>query len=260
MKRLLALLVLLLLAFYVAWPGWSAYQIATAIKARDEATLDRKIVFDGVRQSLRPAAMDKVSEAYDAATAKAGASFRPIIAQMKQEFVPKIADQALSTLVTSRNLIRVVNDGGSLKENAERIMREQIGRIGLPGLEAIGGGKPGAGGSGGSGGGLNLPGGLGNIAGKMGIDLKQIPGIGGAGNARPEATPAPEPAAPPASAPAGEQGRRFGLSNVKRFSFLGPLAFEIGVAKEASVREADAIVEVRFVNGDWRVTGVRPRL
>jgi len=37
MKRLLLLAVALLLGFYIAWPGWSAYQIDSAIKAKDNA-------------------------------------------------------------------------------------------------------------------------------------------------------------------------------------------------------------------------------
>ena len=58
----------------------------------------------------------------------------------------------------------------------------------------------------------------------------------------------------------GKPGQGFGLANVKHFSFLGPLAFEIGVAKEATATDSDVITEMRFVDGDWRVTGVRPKL
>ena len=65
MKRLIAVVVLLLLGFYVAWPGWSGYQIATAIKARDSATLERKILFADVRETLKPLAVQKVGEVYD---------------------------------------------------------------------------------------------------------------------------------------------------------------------------------------------------
>ena len=41
---------------------------------------------------------------------------------------------------------------------------------------------------------------------------------------------------------------------------LGPLAFEVGVAKDAAATESDVVVEMRFVGGDWRVVGVKPRI
>lgn len=243
MKRLIALLVLLLLVFYVAWPGWTGYQIAGAIKAKDEATLDRKISFPDVREALKPATVQKIGEFYDQFKQQVplGAA---VAGSIKNDVGGAVADAALKQIVTPANLIRVVNDGGTLKQNAERILQEQIGKIGgLPGLGNIGANPTG-------GvqlpGGIKLPGGLGDIAGKV-----QIPGFGGAAP-KPEPPPAPAAGtAPPA------QG--FGISNIKRFGFLGPLAFEIGVAKDAAAKESDVLVEMRFVGGDWRVVGVKPR-
>ncbi len=37
-------------------------------------------------------------------------------------------------------------------------------------------------------------------------------------------------------------------------------AFEIGVAKDAKAAESDVLVEMRFVGGDWRVVGVKPKI
>ena len=272
MKRLIALIVLAVLAFYVAWPGWTGYQVATAIKAKDSATLERKISFNDVRESLKPATMQKIGEVYDSFKSQAGPAGAAIVAQIKADVVPKIADTALTHLVTAGNLIRVVNDGGSLKENAERILQEQVGKIGLPGLGGAGlgsiAGKPSGGTA--AGGGLQLPGGLGQLAGKMGLDPKQIPGLGGGqipglgGGAAPKAeTSAPDPnptpsGRPPAATDASHSG--FGIANIKGFRFLGPMAFEIGVAKDAKAAEHDVMVEMRFVGGDWRVVGVRPRV
>lgn len=257
MKRLIALLVLLLLGFYVAWPGWTGYQIATALKAKDNATLERKIAFADVRESLKPIAVQKVGEVYDQQLkGQVGPAGAQIVSQIKSDVVPKIVDTALAQLVTAPNLIRVVNDGGTIKENAERILNEQIAKIGLPGLGGIPG--VGGGGTGGAGGlklpgGIQLPGGLGEIAGKVGI-----PGLGGGGAAKsepPHGSAAGGPAPSGASAPAS-----YGLSNIKRFSFLGPLAFEVGVAKDAAATAPDVVVEMRFVGGDWRVVAVKPRV
>ena len=77
-----------------------------------------------------------------------------------------------------------------------------------------------------------------------------IPGLGGG-------APKPEPAAPASSSAPPPS---YGLGNIKRFGFLGPLAFEVGVAKDASAAGPDVTVEMRFVNGDWRVVGVKPRV
>jgi hypothetical protein len=248
MKRLIALAVLLLLVFYVAWPGWTGYQIAGSLKSKDEATLARKISFPDVRETLKPATVQKIGEFYD--QFKQQVPFGAAVAgSIKSDVGAAIADQALKQIVTPGNLIRVVNDGGTLKQNAERILQEQIGKLGgLPGLGNIGGAPAGGGAGGGIQlpGGIKLPGGLGDIAGKM-----QIPGIGGA----------PKQAPPPAPAAGAEQpAQSFGLSNIKRFGFLGPLAFEIGVAKDAAAKESDVLVEMRFVGGDWRVVGVKPRI
>lgn len=253
MKRLIALLILLLIGFYVAWPGWTGYQIAGAIKAKDNATLERKISFPDVRQTLKPIAVEKVGEVYDQQLkAQVGPGGAAIVNQIKADVVPKIVETALAQLVTAPNLVRVVNDGGSIKENAERILKEQIGKIGLPGLGGVAG-TGGGSGAGAAGGGIRLPGGLGDIAGKMGI-----PGLGG-GAAKSEPAPAPASSAPAAGG-GTEKAQSFGISNVKRFSFLGPLAFEVGVAKDAAATQPDVVVEMRFVGGDWRVVGVKPRI
>ncbi len=264
MKRLIALLVVFLLGFYVAWPGWNGYQIASALKAKDSATLERKIAFADVRGTLKPIAVDKVGEIYDRQLkGQVGPAGAAIVNQIKADVVPKIVDTALAQLVTAPNLIRVVTDGGTLKENAERILDEQVRKIGLPGIGGIS--MPGATGAGGGSaaggnvqlpGGIKLPGGLGgfgDIAGKM-----NIPGVPGLGGGAPG--PAPVATSSPASAASAAPPASFGLGNIKRFGFLGPLAFELGVAKDAAASQPDVTLEMRFLGGDWRIVGVKPRI
>ena len=237
MKRLIALVILSLLGFYVGWPAWTGYTIAKAIKAEDPATLNNKIHFASVQNTLKPLAVQKIGEVYDQQLgAKAGPAGAAILAQIKADVVPKIVETALAQLVTAPNLIRVVNEGGTIRENAERILRERVSKIGLPGVAGSGGA-----------GAVALPGGLGQIAGKLGVP----------GNADPQR--APQPAAQQ-GAPVTAEKRQFGLSNIKRFSVLGPLAFEVGIAREATSPEPDVFVEMRFVDGDWRVVGVKPRV
>jgi hypothetical protein len=52
----------------------------------------------------------------------------------------------------------------------------------------------------------------------------------------------------------------YGLRNVKSFSLVGPLRFEIGVAKDAGAKEADFSADLSFTGTDWKVTAVKPRL
>lgn len=272
MKRIVALLVVLLLAFYVAWPGWTAWQISSAIKAKDPATLDRKIDFPSVRLTLRPSVELKIGEIYDRVQQNVGPGAAVIIAGIKKDVIPKLAETALTNLVTPANLIRVVNDGGNLRENAEQILREQMQKTGLPGLGGAGGQPTGGGPQ--AGGRPNLPGGLGQvigqIGGRLGLDTRQLPGLGGTppggqGEGTASAGKPAEPPVEPASAPASGSGtaaaepkEKLSLANVKRFSFLGPLGFEIGIAKDKTTNEPDVLIEMRFVGGDWRVTGARP--
>lgn len=240
MKRLLALLVVLLLVFYVAWPGWTGYQISSAIKARDSATLERKISFADVRASLKPTAVQKIGQLADQIAQQGRPINAALASQLKSsDLAMRVADTALEQLVTAPNLIRVVNDGGALKDSAERLFREQVGKVG--GIQGLGGGA------------IQLPGGLGQI---------NIPGLGPKPSASPVSTVPSDSKPAPGGTTVGGGGEHpgFGYANVKHFGFVGPLGFEIGVAKDAKASEADVIVEMRFVGSDWRVVGVRPRI
>jgi hypothetical protein len=50
----------------------------------------------------------------------------------------------------------------------------------------------------------------------------------------------------------------YGLGNVKHVRFLGPLSYEIGIAKSAAAKGAEVRVELSFTGTDWRVTAVGP--
>lgn len=62
MKRILALAVIAIAGFYVAWPAWSGYVIRDAIQSKDTARLAAKVDFDRVQASLRPTVTRKVEE------------------------------------------------------------------------------------------------------------------------------------------------------------------------------------------------------
>ena len=86
-----------------------------------------------------------------------------------------------------------------------------------------------------------------------------IPGLGGAkpADAAPAAAPAP---AVTTSAPAAAQKTKFGLSNVKRFGFAGPLGFELGVARDAAKSGPDLTAGLAFTGMDWKLTRLVPTL
>jgi len=91
----------------------------------------------------------------------------------------------------------------------------------------------------------------------------QIIGIGdGAGKTRAGGTAVGKQGPVVRTVAAEEQTpvRSYGLRNVKSFGMLGPLRFEIGVAKHAAAKEADLTAELSFTGTDWKVTAVKPRL
>jgi hypothetical protein len=212
-KLLAAIIILLLLAFYVFWPSWSVYQIYSAVKTRDAETLARKIDFPAVRASLRNAAVEKFSELNDRPQSQLPSS-PVLVARIKHEAALRIVDASLERLVTADNLVRIASEGGQLKESVERLLHDQI-----IGVDASAG--------------------------------RTDPGSSGVGNRGPVIrTIAPEQ---DRSAPS------YGLGNVKSFSMLGPLRFEIGVAKYATAPQADFTAELSFTGTDWKLTAVKPQ-
>ncbi|MEQ1612700.1 MAG: DUF2939 domain-containing protein [Hyphomicrobiaceae bacterium] len=240
MKRIIGLLVVALLAFYVAWPAWSGYSIKSALQAQDPVGLAAKIDFDRVRQSLRPAITRKVDDGVDRYQAQLGGAAGMIIGQLRKELVPKIVDASINRLLTPAAVIRIAAEGGSVKESLDRIMREQIGR-GVPGggAPAEGAADP-----------RPQSKGLGGLLGKV---LKDGAGPMTNDQRSPDALPSPTP-----TAPATE--RKYSLSNIKSFTIDGPLSFRVGVAKDPAATVPDVTAEMAFTGGDWKVVGLVPRL
>jgi Protein of unknown function (DUF2939) len=253
MKRLIALSIILLAGFYVAWPAWSGYQIHKSIGAKNTGLLESKIDFPSVRTSLRPVVSAKISEGLEKFQAQAGPAGAMILSQLKGDIVPKIVETTLGSLVTSETVMRMANEGGNFKDNLEKIIREQLGRSGLPSAGGSGSGLP-------TGLPAGIPGGLGGVMGGAMGDL-----LGKVGRPKSpvrdvtneEAKPAPEnsPAADPAKTPA-----KLSLANIKTFRLNGPFSYVVGVAKDPAATEADVTAEMSFTGGDWKVTGLVPKL
>lgn len=249
MKSLGTLLFVAALAFYVAWPVYSGYEIKTSLDARDAERLSAKIDFPSLRASLRPAVATKVEKTLTAALKKAGPGSGPLTDELRAKLMPGIIDAVLAVLVTPEMLIRVHSDGTNLKDVIDGIVAERAMMSG--GLGDLIVASPGASGSEG---GL---GNLGKIAEKLGIDPGKA--LGGLAGKKQE----PESAASktePISTGTQQMALGYGPENVKRFGLNGPLSVVVGVAKDPKARDADLTAEMSFVNGDWKLTGLVPKI
>ena len=233
MKRIILLVVLALIGFYVAWPAWTGYRISKALETQDADLLEAKIDFPAVRVSLKPAVTEAVGRTIEATKRDAGPLGALIAGQLKGDITQRLVDGALNSVVTPPNVIRIAQEGGNFKQSIERAMGEQVGRA------VLGGGD----------GGGRQPGGLGGLAERLG---------GKRGGAEGQAPAPAKPAEPQAKSDAPK--RKFGLANVKRFAVEGPLAFSVGVARDPASAEPDLTAHLRFTGFDWKVVGVVPRI
>jgi hypothetical protein len=254
MKRLIALVVLAVVGFYLVWPAWSGYRIAAALQSRDAGLLESKIDFPSVRQGLRPIVEAEVGREFEK---QAGQGLGALLSgDFKKDLVPKLVDMVLDKVITGENVIRLAREGGDLGGGVQKILMEQIAKSGgIPGLPGL----PGLGGGSGSGG-VRLPGGLGGVlgGGSGGVPGLSggIPGFGGAPT--PAATPPAPTAAPTSAAVAAKPS--YGVSNIKRFSMVGPLGYSVSVGRDAAAPKPDATITMRFTGFDWKITDIVPHL
>lgn len=220
MKKLAALIVLLLVGFYVLWPAWSGYVIREAIRQRDPAALADKIDFERVRASLTPYVRGKAEEGIGRYQGQLGGAGGVLVEQLKREALPKLVDATLKGLLTPEAIIRLATETGSFKASMDRTMGAPAGAdVPVPG---------------------GIGGALGDIAG--GILARRT---------------APRPAEPAPSAPAA-QAKTYSLANVKSISMAGPTSIRLGIAKDAAAAGPDLLIELSFTGLDWKLTGVTP--
>ncbi len=254
MGKILALAVLCLLGFYVAWPAYTGVQIKSALDTNNAPLLASKIDFDLLRESLKPAVTAEADKAATAAIQQGGGlgggagggANGALLQQLKTQLLPAAVDKLLVDVVTPETVLRLNREGGDYKTTLTQIIAEKMGGASL-GNFLGGAAKPGAGGVG------DL---IGSIGKATGVDPAQA--IGGLlrGSAQ------PTPTAPPAStAPAVSVSpkRSVSLANVKTFAVSGPLAFSVGVAKDAAATLPDVTADIAFTGFDWKLVGLRPR-
>lgn len=219
MKRLILLLVLLVLGFYVAWPAWSLYQVREAIRRDDVATFAGKVDFPRVRASLRPVLTEEAQKLLERVRGNAG-SFGALLGQLQGDLLPRVVETALEAVVTPENVMQIARNREALREALRRVMTEQVSLGGLIGSRRKAG------------------------------DAEK-PAGGSAGQ------PAPTPSG---RGQGGVRERRYGLSNIKSFTPVGPLAFDLGVNRNADAAEPEVTVRMAFTGTDWKIVGLAPRL
>jgi Protein of unknown function (DUF2939) len=256
MKRLIFLVLLLGLGFYVGWPAWSGYKIKSALDNGDETTLANKIDFASVKESLRPAAYAYAERYLDQTLKSAGPASTVLDSNTRKAILPKVVDQSLDRLVTPATLIRVAKQGGSVKSRLATLIKDNMGSVGgIPGLGNLsdltklgkGGGEGGATG-------------LGGLIGAATKGKVKIDGLGGLFGG--DDTPAKEQAAPKKSKADAKEGDgpAFGVDNIKSLGFAGPLGLQVGVAQDPAAKEPDLTAEMGFTGMDWKLVALRPRI
>ena len=143
-KRLVALVVVGLIGFYVAWPAWSGYRIATALSSQDETALAGKVDFPAVRESLRPVALSEVGKRIDKEAGAFGPLAQAMGGDLKNQMTAKLVDQVLSVLVTPQSVIRLAQEGGEIGASIEKAVTDAAGKMGGAG-GISGGGATGSG-------------------------------------------------------------------------------------------------------------------
>ncbi len=245
MKKYIALLVVAALGFYVAWPAWSAYRIATALSQEDEAALASKVDFIQVRESLRPTAVALIGKQMDKQSGALGSLGQVLGGDLKAQMLGKVADQVLALVVTPGAAIRIARDGGDVAGAFEKAMRKAAPAA----VPSTGDGNAASGGLGGV---------FGQAAAAVGVARSS-----GIGATTPDVT-APVTAQPAATAPSASANpaakRAFGLGNVKGLSLAGPLGFDIAVARDVAQSKPDATIGMAFTGGDWKLTRVVPNM
>jgi hypothetical protein len=81
----------------------------------------------------------------------------------------------------------------------------------------------------------------------------------GRGGEAPSAGAGSEPAKDASSGAAPKPREKPGIGNIKRFAFTGPLAFEIGLAKDKAAAVPDITAQLGFKGFDWKLVGLVPK-
>ncbi len=263
MKKLIVLIFIVLIGFYIAWPGYSGYQIHSALSAGDRTGLSNKIDFPSVRKSMRDPIVTKIEQRLSGILKGTSAIPGLTNKSASKAHIEKIVDGALVDTVNPDKMIEMYKQGGDFTAEIQQAILRQIDKTGgINALFGLSGGKRSAENKdGGTFGGIKLPDGIGqrvgelvsnqatgDLAAKLGLDAtslakKLFPTSGG------ETRSADK-----------KDGSSFGLGNIKSFGFDGPLAMFLGIAASPSAKQPSVTAQIDFKDTDWKVTKLTPNL
>jgi hypothetical protein len=271
MKRLILLVLLALISFYVAWPAFTGYQIYQGLESNQPDVLASKIDFPAVRRSMRGPVIDQVYARIESVMKDLGPATRLLGDQIPKDNIEKIIDGALESVVSPAKTVEIYANGGSLNTAIKDAILNEINKMG--GLMSVlklnnlikhsdGDGQNQGGGTI-TIGGFKIPkelGGflknkqvsdaLGGLAGKFALDPEKLAG---------KLFPADE-AEETTQQSSGKSKSAYGLGNVKSFRFVGPFAMQLGVTRSADATAPELTTEMTFKNYDWRITKLTPNL
>ena len=276
MKKFILLIIVLVFGFYVGWPAFSGYQINQALKSNDSNALAAKIDFSSVRSSMRGPILAKVDERMAQALKSLGPAAAALGGSIKKDQIAKIVDGALEDVVNPQQVTAIYAKGGDFAGAMQEAVLRQVDKMGgvaalLGGGNAAGAAPAGSDNSGGGAlggllGGTKLPKGLGGLGAALGG--KQAGGlvgdlVGQAGLNSDKLKKMLFPAGRKMSSGGGAAGNgssSFGLSNIKKFGFAGPLGLQLAVARNAADDAPDITAQMEFTDLDWKVTKLIPNL
>ncbi|MBU2532285.1 MAG: DUF2939 domain-containing protein [Alphaproteobacteria bacterium] len=275
MKRLLFLIFLLAIGFYVVWPSLTGYRIYQGLETNRPEVLAAKIDFPSVRQSMRGPVMRQVNTRIETVMRDLGPATSLIAERIPKDNIEKVIDGALESVVTPEKIVEIYGNDGDFNAAIKQAVLVEIEKMG--GLAAVlkidhlfdtatagtGDDKTGSREEGELRiGGIKVPDKwarllkeknvdklVGGVAAKIGLDPEKL---------TEKLFPAAEDE-PRLRAASGRKGG-YGFDNIKSFGFAGPFAMNIGVARSAARRGPDVTAEIAFRNYDWRITKMTPNL
>lgn len=215
-----SLIVIGLLAFYVAWPAWSARQIRHALEAGDAAALESRIDFPRVRDSVRPVVAAEVARSVEKLQKDAGPLGAAIAGTLSKGLTGQLADAAVNSILTPANVIRMVRDGTDLR----RAIYSVTGR--------------------------DAKGARGGAAG----------GVEQTGTPTPPAPGTTPNAGQPGRDGDAKADRRLTLANIKSYRITGPFSLAVAIARDHTAERPDVTAEMAFTGWAWKVVGLMPHL
>ncbi|MAI48591.1 MAG: DUF2939 domain-containing protein [Hyphomicrobiaceae bacterium TMED74] len=240
MGRLLVAILFALIVFYIAWPAVSAWQIYGAVQDKDPSALSSKVDFLSVRESMRPAVEARISWKIEEMKQSQSGTSAIVAGLVQGGMLGQLTGIVLKSIVTPENMIRLAHEKGSLPEKIERIIRDQMGGVGG-----------------------RLAQGTGNAQSSVGGLFKKLNNSAGGGiikSFKPGSQPSETQVAKKIEKQAAGSLLAVGIDNIKSFGFAGPLAFDIGFARDPKALKPDLTARMEFKEFDWQLTQVVPQL